>query len=157
MASHDDLIQQFVAITDTTPSKADTYLKVSDYDLEQAIQLFFETGGAMDAPEPAAAETSRPAPATTSAQVIEDDDVEQALRASAGAGAGSYEDDEAMARRLQEEFYGSGGAQGEENGVRAPIPRTMETLVGGYDDEEYGYPEPPRRRTQTTGQWIKPE
>jgi hypothetical protein len=37
------------------------------------------------------------------------------------------EDDEAMARRLQEEFYGSGGAQPE---VRAPIARQTETLVG---------------------------
>ena len=51
----------------------------------------------------------------------------------------SVEDDEAMARRLQEEFYGAGsgiggggrGGEGlDEHGYRAPIARTTETLVG---------------------------
>lgn len=50
------------------------------------------------------------------------------------------DDDEAMARRLQEEFYGvagRGGSSGhgssellDEHGYRAPIGRTTETLVG---------------------------
>ena len=47
-------------------------------------------------------------------------------------------DDEAMARRLQEEFYGEGAAQVtngraeplDEHGYRAPMGRTTETLVG---------------------------
>ncbi|TGZ78925.1 hypothetical protein EX30DRAFT_333891 [Ascodesmis nigricans] len=142
MASHEELIDQFVAITDATASKADTYLRVSDWDLERAIQLFFETGGAMDAPP---AESSRPGASASNAQVIDDDDLGQALRASGGAGV--YEDDEAMARRLQEEFYGATGGAGGGDEVRAPIPRTRETLVGGYDEEEYEYQEPPRRRT----------
>ena len=56
-----------------------------------------------------------------------------------GVAATSIDDDEAMARRLQEEFYGGGGtgaANGrsaemlDENGYRAPIQRTTETLVG---------------------------
>ena len=49
----------------------------------------------------------------------------------------AIDDDEAIARRLQEEFYGaagrSGGASAEmvdEHGYRAPIGRTTETLVG---------------------------
>ena len=49
----------------------------------------------------------------------------------------AVDDDEAIARRLQEEFYGasnrSGGAGAEmvdEHGYRAPIGRTTETLVG---------------------------
>ena len=50
----------------------------------------------------------------------------------------SVDNDEAMARRLQEEFYGasgigSGGRVSEEldeHGYRAPIARTTETLVG---------------------------
>lgn len=52
----------------------------------------------------------------------------------------SVEDDEAMARRLQEEFYGAGSGMGgggrggegflDEQGYRAPIARTTETLVG---------------------------
>lgn len=54
------------------------------------------------------------------------------------------EDDEAMARRLQEEMYGSGGGRSgggdfDEEGVRAPMARTTETLVGpggDWNDDE---------------------
>lgn len=48
------------------------------------------------------------------------------------AATDTLDDDEAMARRLQEEFYGSagGGEDLDSNGVRAPIARTTETLVG---------------------------
>ena len=63
-----------------------------------------------------------------------------------GVGAGAMDDDEAMARRLQEEFYGggaSGAANGrseelDEHGYRAPIQRTTETLVGpaGFDPSD---------------------
>lgn len=48
----------------------------------------------------------------------------------------AVDDDEAMARRLQEELYGApgngrGGAEMvDEHGYRAPIGRTTETLVG---------------------------
>lgn len=56
----------------------------------------------------------------------------------------THEDDEAVARRLQEEFYGAappgmGGGEVDADGVRAPIARTTETLVGpdsfGASDE----------------------
>lgn len=54
-----------------------------------------------------------------------------------GQGSMVLDDDEAMARRLQEEFYGAAGRTGEggaevvdEHGYRAPIGRTTETLVG---------------------------
>lgn len=57
-----------------------------------------------------------------------------------GAGVGAMDDDEAMARRLQEEFYGTGGGPSgartsstdllDEHGYRAPIERTTETLIG---------------------------
>jgi UBX domain-containing protein 7 len=45
---------------------------------------------------------------------------------------GSYEDDEAVARRMQEELYAGGDMAGDYNtqGVRAPLTRTTETLVG---------------------------
>jgi hypothetical protein len=44
----------------------------------------------------------------------------------------AYEDDEAMARRLQEEMYAGGdmGGDFDADGVRAPLARTTETLVG---------------------------
>lgn len=52
------------------------------------------------------------------------------------------EDDEAMARRLQEEFYGAHAASEttDPEGVRAPIARTTETLVGpgAYDLDDEG-------------------
>lgn len=41
------------------------------------------------------------------------------------------EEDAAMARRLQEELYGSGPGSGAvDDGVRAPIAQTIETLAG---------------------------
>ena len=60
----------------------------------------------------------------------------------AGQAPIAVDDDEAMARRLQEEFYGAAGRTGgvgaetvDEHGYRAPIARTTETLVGqgSYD------------------------
>jgi hypothetical protein len=49
----------------------------------------------------------------------------------------TVDDDEAMARRMQEEIYGAAGTSGghatkdlDEHGYRAPIGRTTETLVG---------------------------
>lgn len=153
-------IAQFMSITDCTQQKAESYLKVSDYDLEQALQLFFDTGGAdMEASTPAPFVTSpfptRPPfgtdPIDDDATDIEDEDMREAMRASeqnpparpAGRGVGSFEDDEAMARRLQEELYGTASGEasgGVENGVRAPIAKTMETLV---DEGDFEFP-PPR-------------
>ena len=52
------------------------------------------------------------------------------------------EDDEAMARRLQEEFYGAPATSesADAEGIRAPIARTTETLVGpgAYDLDDEG-------------------
>ena len=62
-----------------------------------------------------------------------------ALHTPPGVAATSTDDDEAIARRLQEEFYGGGAARTtngrsaetlDEDGYRAPIQRTTETLVG---------------------------
>lgn len=65
--------------------------------------------------------------------VDEDDDGQSAARAAAAAA--DIEDDEAMARRMQEELYAGGDSSGgyDADGVRAPIARTTETLVGGPD------------------------
>jgi hypothetical protein len=48
------------------------------------------------------------------------------------ANYGSYEDDEAVARRMQEELYAGGDMADDYDaqGVRAPLARTTETLVG---------------------------
>lgn len=164
-----DLLSQFCAITDASRQKAVNYLRVSDMNLQQAIQLYFDTGGVdMDVPTsfstPSAAPPlpARPVPGTNS-ELIEieddvDDDLREALEASnansgaaardaaatmaaANVGNAGYEDDEALARRLQEEFYGGGTGVGETNGVRAPMARTVETLV---DEDDY-YSDPRRR------------
>ncbi|KAK3989902.1 hypothetical protein QBC44DRAFT_76039 [Cladorrhinum sp. PSN332] len=66
------------------------------------------------------------------------------------ARAAQEEEDAAMAKRLQEELYGGGGAGAsgagagagagtgglDDDGVRAPISRTTETLVAGYGGDE---------------------
>ena len=153
-----DLIANFVGITGATSQKAESYLKLADYDLPQAMELFFDMSGADLEAQPS---NPPPLPARQSASNepisldddTDDDDVREAVRVSSGSasqlpvsGATDYEDDEAMARRLQEEYYGSGsGAAGGAGGavgpddVRAPIARTTETLVGGPDDDDDVY------------------
>ncbi|KAL7268631.1 UBX domain protein Ubx2 [Rhizina undulata] len=150
----DELVAQFTAITDAPARKAEAYIRISDGDIQDAIQLYFETGGADLDVDPSVAIPSEPAPQRSSSGESnnpimvedddEDDDIREAIRASAGdaprsgssgPAATDYEDDEAMARRLQEELYGEGPPSGS-NGVRAPIARTRETLVG--PGEEYG-------------------
>lgn len=180
----DELIAQFTTITGATVRNAETYLKVSDGDLPQAIQLYFDTGGAdmesgpstQSAPPP----PPPPPPVLPSRHALDDDpiqidddemdgdgddddddDLREALRASepttaaSGSGPGSgvnsaYDEDEAIARRLQEEFYGGAGGAGSggENGVRAPIARTRDTLIGGDD---YGYAETMAQRRMRAG------
>lgn len=164
---------EFMAITGAPDRRAETYLRVSDGNFAQAVQLYFETGGA-DMEDPP---SSTPAPVVPTRAPrsggnsepididddIEDDDLREALRASGGGGAGggggvatggvdavgggSAYDDEALARQLQEELYGEGGV--DSNEVRAPIARTRETLVGGDDD--YGYPDPTRHAARRRG------
>jgi hypothetical protein len=152
----DDLIAQFTAITGTNASKARPYLNLTDGNLEQAIQLFFEDPNlAVEStsppppPAPAPAPVSRPAPRSRTyhedadgvvyvpsdsdgEEMDLDLDEEEEPVAEASAPASAFvpntEDDEAIARRLQEEMYGAAGREPE--GVRAPIARTSETLVG---------------------------
>jgi hypothetical protein len=56
----------------------------------------------------------------------------QATPSTHQAAFGDYEDDEAMARRMQEELYAGGDMSGGFGGdnIRAPLARTTETLVG---------------------------
>ena len=152
----DDALEQFAGITGSNPSQASQYLRVTDGNLEQAIQLFFESGGIdlednishpRGPPEqhPEARRSPVNAGRTDKHGVIHldsDDDImnEDARMAQALGSAGTasnvrpnaVEDDEAMARRLQEELYTGGNQQDavDVEGVRAPIARTTETLVG---------------------------
>jgi hypothetical protein len=143
----DENVLNFCGITSCDPDKAAQYLRLTDGNLEQAIQLFFDSPGLADAPSA----PSQPSATASSAQnpinVDSDDDMDfdPAPQGTAPPTRAppALEDDEAMARRLQEEMYGggaSGGAGADE--VRAPIGRRVETLVGPgsnwgpADDEE---------------------
>lgn len=142
-----ELIDQFVDLTGATPQKAQSYLKVSDYNLDHAVALFFDTGG-VDIEAHITTGASAPTRQTEASSqddynLDEDDDLRQAMMASqSNQQATSYEDDEAMARRLQEEFYASGGGSSSMGGndVRAPLARTRETLIGPDIDEDYAPP-----------------
>lgn len=129
-------ILNFVSITSCDPDKAAQYLRLTDNNLEQAIQLFFDSpnldlGGAASSQAPASAA----APAQNPINIDSDDemsDFDPAAHTSTPPPRpqADVEDDEAMARRLQEEMYGGGAPGGGQEEVRAPMQRTTETLVG---------------------------
>jgi UBX domain-containing protein 7 len=184
----DEIEAQFVSITGSTPQKAEQYLRLTDYNLEQAIPLYLDSGGidleGQDTTTASAATSSAarpPAPPSLRPQharglhgyadddgvvhidsdddIDDDDDPEiigwnQRLpKATAPldhhppasatpppthqvTDSQDLESDEAMARRLQEELYAGGDLDGvvDADGVRAPIARTRETLVGPGSD-----------------------
>jgi len=161
----DNAIAKVVMVTNTTPEKAAQYLTLADGDPDQAVTLFFENGGQdlVGVPSSSAPTASQPtassrAPGAGDAQNpinVDDEDMldmdNPQITHSQRAGAQQpqhqsslYEDDAAMARRLQEEMYGESGA-GDMNGeepVRAPLARQSETLlgpgadIGGYSAAE---------------------
>ena len=146
----DEAISNFCAITSCEPAKAAQYLRLTDNNLEQAIQLFFDSPnldvGSSSASQPSA---TNPSSAQDPIQIDSDDDMDfgdDVLSNAPPAFQPNTDDDEAMARRLQEEMYGSGGGGGGGGGglgqdeVRAPIDRRTETLVG--PDADWG-PEDP--------------
>lgn len=147
------MVAQFTEVTGSSLETATQYLQITDFNIEQATMLFFENGGAPLTEEPMPSSTAPSGPRTSDSRersgvinVDSDDDVmvdetRSAPRSQPAPGLGPHiEDDEAMARRLQEEIYssaggGSGGGGGvDADGVRAPMGRTTETLVGPEDD-----------------------
>lgn len=161
----DDLVASFSGVTGASAEKAQQYLDISDNNLEQAVELFFNTGG-IDLYEQPVTQPP-PAPRRTEdgqQEVIEidsedeqpasDDGGSQPIQrgvaeTSQGGVPKNTEDDEAMARRLQEEFYGAGGSGAassgnndlDAEGYRAPIARRTETLVGGPEPYNLNDPE----------------
>jgi hypothetical protein len=142
----DENIVNFVSITSCEPDKAAQYLRLTDGNFEQAIQLYFDSPnldfGTSATPAPA----QNAAPSAGNPITIDSDDEMSDFDPAAHTSTPpvrpppAMEDDEAMARRLQEEMYGGGGPPGEEE-VRAPMQRTTETLIGpgsnwGAADEE---------------------
>lgn len=144
----DEQISTFVAFTSATPEQAHHYLQLTEFNVEQAVELFFTspdlaTSASLPAAQPAPA-SNRDAPITIDDDEemfgAEDDGVEVTGSRPSVHSASGIESDEAMARRLQEEMYGGGGSRStgggvvDEDGVRAPMARTTETLVGPNSD-----------------------
>lgn len=141
----DDVVAQFTEITSSSPELATQYLQLTDFNIEQAMQLYFENGGAplTDDPAPSTSGPQRSGFEDESGVVHVDSDDDVTVDESRSGPRGqpaqesNFEDDETMARRLQEELYGSAGGAGggdDSDGVRAPMARTTETLVGPEDD-----------------------
>jgi len=184
----DAAVAQFTSITGASPERALQYLRLTDGNLEQAMQLFFDSDGidlegsappATGAPRSTSQIPQAPpqhgAGATgymdgssvvhidSDEEIIDDNNPEgtsynrragatssvsrSALHTPAnvtpptGTATRGMDDDEALARRLQEEFYTGGDMAGvrDADGIRAPIGRTTETLVGPGAD----YPSEP--------------
>ncbi|KAF2474785.1 uncharacterized protein BDR25DRAFT_280337 [Lindgomyces ingoldianus] len=129
----EETILNFVSITSCDPDKAAQYLRLTDNNIEQAIQLYFDSPnldfGTTATPAPAAppSNTAQNPISIDSDEEMSDFDPVGAASSTPPARLSNIEDDEAMARRLQEEMY---GGMDPEAGVRAPMARTTETLVG---------------------------
>ena len=146
----DEEIQMFCAFTSASPEQAQQFLALTDGNVEQAVELFFsnpDLGASAAAPTQSAPSLNQHNPITVDDDEmgdLDDDDVQETgsrVVGAPGGGEPSIEDDEAMARRLQEEMYGAGGGGGaagvgdmDAEGVRAPMARTTETLVGPNSD-----------------------
>ncbi|KAL4788224.1 hypothetical protein BJX76DRAFT_316700 [Aspergillus varians] len=134
-----DVVAQFSEITGSTPELAIQYLQLTDFNIEQAMQLYFENDGAPLTRDPIPSTStpntaSRPGYEDASGVVHIDSDDDEAQPAPQGQplDTSAFENDAAMARRLQEEIYGGDNAA--EDDVRAPMARTTETLVGPEAD-----------------------
>ncbi|KAK6364658.1 hypothetical protein, variant [Exophiala oligosperma] len=139
----DEAIASVITVTGSTPEIAAQYVQLADGDPNQAVQLFFENGGAdlgvaFQQPQPSTTSHStgdaqNPINLDADENISDDNDPEitgfrkSPVHAAPSRPMNDFEDDEAMARRLQEEMYGGNGI---EHNVRAPIARQVETLVG---------------------------
>jgi hypothetical protein len=145
----DEAIFQFTAITSATPEQAERYLQLTDGNLEQAIQLYFEDPS-LGAEHTSSSTTAPRAPETTSSvpsdhvrstereviQIDSDDDSDVQMLDEVPVIPPDTADDAEMARRLQEEMYGGATETTDIDDIRAPMARTRETLVGGADYED---------------------
>lgn len=88
---------------------------------------------------------------------LEDTDYDSDDEVASVARRAQEEEDAAVAQRLQEELY-SNQTNADEDGVRAPMARTTETLVepayGGYDELQDTMLEQLRRRERAQGMFF---
>lgn len=139
----DEAIATVVSVCGTTPDLAARYVQLADGDANQAVQLFFESGGAdlfgsSSSQNPPSHTTPHqtgdardPIDVDAEDNISDDNDPEvTGFRRTTQLPPADFEDDEAIARRLQNEMYSGRDSMNED--VRAPIARQAETLVGGY-------------------------
>jgi hypothetical protein len=149
-------VETFCGITGASPEVAQGFMALSGNNVERAIELFFENPELASSVQTGVPSSNPPQPASRpntgrqdSRGVIhidsdDDDDMMQVddydsgtddgrAAAAQAAAVAQEEEDAAMAQRLQEEMYrdnqGGGGNPMGEDGVRAPIAGTTETLV----------------------------
>jgi hypothetical protein len=177
MAKEED-IESFVGITGANRTAAERMLELCGSELEQAIQLWFadeelqrslsNAGPSTAAASATATASRRPQIGREDAQGVihidSDDDVpmtedefDDGNEVANVARLAQEDEDAAMAKRLQEELYS--GPNTDETGVRAPMARTTETLVGGpsFDDDDDWHAavlEQMRRRHQARGELL---
>ncbi|CCG82477.1 UBX domain-containing protein 2 [Taphrina deformans PYCC 5710] len=120
----EETILNFCAVTNSEPKHAERYLAFSGGDLDTAVMMYFETGGQLPEDAPA----SRPGVSGGSDSPITFD---------SSPDEREPEDDEAMARRLAQEW----SAQNPE--VRAPIAPTRQVLQDSMSDsfDPYSLPQ----------------
>ncbi len=170
----EEAVAQFVSFTSSTRDQAEQYLRLTDGDIQQAIDLFFVNDGNDHSASTPQAPPVPPYPTRSqgnrrrryeddrgvvhldSDSELSDDEKPEVMGSSSGRTdvsnrprpetytpssmtpptgrvSTAFDDDEAMAMRLQEQFYagaGGGGPEIDAEGIRAPIGRTTETLVG---------------------------
>jgi hypothetical protein len=120
-------------------------LQVSEWDLERAIELFFETGGvdlsgpppARPPPEPPQFPRHQTPPAGPGPVIVEDDDELDTGSGIPPAAQDTMDEDEALARRLMEEDLEQQETRGgpANDGVRSPIAARNDILV--HPDTDY--------------------
>ncbi|KAI0441193.1 hypothetical protein F4803DRAFT_524509 [Xylaria telfairii] len=153
----DDDVDSFMAVTGVTSRDvARGYLHISGGDTNRAIEAYYENpelessfNVASSAPRTSSQQQDTSSRAHSSGftgredshgvvHIDSDDDDDIRMLDDDGDGGdvaiarnAQEEEDAALARRLQEEFYGSGPGSGTvDDGVRAPIAQTTETLAG---------------------------
>lgn len=102
-----ELIAQFCSFTAADPATAEQYLAISDNNLENAVTLYLESGGASLDSQVQASQQSRSAQHTSAHN---DDD---------------FEDDEVISRRLQNEEYSHANTEEEVREVIRPVTETL--------------------------------
>ncbi|KAI0538259.1 hypothetical protein GGR58DRAFT_312267 [Xylaria digitata] len=171
-------IETFMMVTGVdSPEVARGYLQISGGDASQAIQTFYDNpelqssfDAAPSVPTTSSHRRDSPDdlsglrsggiqtgfPSSRAREVIQidsdDDDIpmideDDDEDVAAIARNAQEEEDAAMARRLQEELYGSGPGAADD-GVRAPIAQTTETLAGTPWAPDDRIPLQPRQRRQ---------